>query len=127
MALFRYLAVGMVNTLVGLLTIYSCKWLAGIGDVSANMIGYGVGILVGFQLNRNWTFDHQGSYWPSLLRYVTVLASAYVANLATVMYLINSLNLNSYLAQALGIGPYTLIGFLGSRYFAFPKHEVETL
>lgn len=126
MPLIRYLTVGIANTFTGLSIIYACKWLAGLGDVSANMIGYGIGILVGFQLNKRWTFDHQGSYWPSLLRYLLVLACAYVVNLATVMYLIKILNVNSYLAQALGIGPYTLIGYLGSRHFAFPNHRTET-
>src|SRR5512139_1279357 len=123
----RYLAVGTLNTLTGLLVIYACKWPAGFGDVTSNLIGYGVGILLGFQLNKKWTFDHQGSYLPSLVRYLAVLCCAYVVNLATVLYSINVLGLNSYLAQALGIGPYTLIGYLGSRHFAFPKSRIETL
>jgi len=123
----RYLAVGTLNTVTGLLVIYSCKWLAGFGDVTSNLIGYGVGILLGFQMNKKWTFDHQGSYLPSLLRYLAVLSCAYIANLATVLYSINVLGLDSYLAQALGIGPYTLIGYLGSRHFAFSKPRIETL
>ena len=127
MPVIRYLAVGAANTLVGLSVIYACKWLAGLGDVASNLIGYGVGILLGFQLNKKWTFDHQGSYLPSLLRYLAVLGCAYVANLATVLYSIDVLGLNSYLAQALGIGPYTLIGYLGSRHFAFSKPRIETL
>jgi len=127
MHIVRYLAVGAVNTLVGLSIIYACKWLAGLGDVASNLIGYGVGILLGFQLNKKWTFDHQGSYLPSLMRYLAVLACAYVANLVTVLYFINVMGLNGYLAQALGIGPYTLIGYMGSRHFAFSKPRIETL
>ena len=123
----RYLAVGVANTVAGLLVIYVGKWVFGAGDVSANMIGYGVGIMLGFQMNKRWTFGHVGDYWPSLLRYLAVLACAYLANLATVLYAIDVLNLNGYLAQALGIGPYTLIGYLGSRNFAFSKPRTETL
>jgi putative flippase GtrA len=123
MHLARYLVVGMANTLTGLLVIYACKWMLGAGDVSANMVGYGVGILLGFQLNKKWTFSHGGDYLHSLLRYCMVLACAYLVNLATVLYSITAMDLNSYLAQALGIGPYTLIGYLGSRYYAFPMRE----
>lgn|GEM_PF-4035732 len=32
-----------------------------------------------------------------------------------------------YLAQALGIVPYTAIGFLGSRFFAFRVREDEAM
>lgn len=124
-SLVRYLAVGVANTLAGLLVIYTCKWVFGAGDISANMIGYGVGILLSFQMNKRWTFGHLGGYWQSLLRYFAVLVCAYLVNLATVLYSIDVLKLNGYLAQALGIGPYTLIGYMGSRYFVFSKPETE--
>lgn len=123
--MIRYLAVGVVNTVTGLLVIYACKWLAGAADVSANLIGYGVGILLGFQLNKRWTFKHRGDYWRSMLRYIGVLAIAYFANLATVLYAIAALRIDSYLAQALGIFPFTLIGYLGSRYFVFSGQKME--
>jgi glycosyltransferase involved in cell wall biosynthesis len=48
-----------------------------------------------------------------------VLAVAYVANLVTVLKTNSNFDLNPYIAQALGVIPYTVIGFLGSRYFAF--------
>ena len=121
MRLLRYLSVGVANTLAGLLVIYTCKWALGTGDVLANLFGYGVGMLVGFQLNKKWTFGHAGDYWASLLRYLGVLACAYLANLATVLYAIEGLGIDGYLAQPLGIVPYTLIGYLGSRYFAFSR------
>ena len=121
----RYLAVGAVNTLAGLLSYMPASgWRC--RDVSANMIGYSVGILLGFQLNKRWTFGHQGDYWQSMLRYIAVLAIAYLVNLAAVLY--SSKCCTQQLScPSLGIVPFTLIGYLGSRYFAFPKPETETL
>jgi glycosyltransferase involved in cell wall biosynthesis len=86
----------------------------------ANAFGYTVGILLGFLLNKRWTFRSEGRMVPSFLRYLFVLAVAYAANLATVILIGEHFNINPYLDQALGIVPYTAIGFLGSRYFAFP-------
>jgi putative flippase GtrA len=125
--LFRFLVVGFANTLVGLLVIFACKWLLGMGDISSNAAGYGVGILIGFLLNRQWTFEHKGKLAPAFLRYLAVLASAYLINLTLVLYAINGLHLNTYLAQALGVVPYTVINYLGSRFFAFQKtyHEAS--
>jgi hypothetical protein len=44
-----------------------------------------------------------------------------MANLVTVLVSINNLGMNSYFSQSLGIIPYTFIGYLGSRFFAFKK------
>ena len=52
-----------------------------------------------------------------------MLGVAYAANLATVLFANAHFYLNPYLSQALGIIPYTTIGFLGSRYFAFRERR----
>lgn len=114
----RYLIVGAANTLFGLFVIYGCKWLFGLGDVAANATGYGFGIALSFLLNKRWTFAYDGAALPALVRFVIVVAIAYLANLMTVVLLI-AMGVNGYLAQALGIIPYTLIGYAGSRLFAF--------
>lgn len=121
----RYLLVGGANTLVGLLAIYACKWLLGLNDLRANLIGYGAGIALSFALNKRWTFQFAGSTLPALVRFLFVLALAYLANLATVMCLIGC-GTNGYLAQAIGIVPYTVLGYLGSRLFAFSSPRRAT-
>ena len=116
----RFLLVGAVNTLVGLSIIYLLKFL-GIGDVVANASGYGIGVVVSFALNRNWTFQHVGPAIPAAARFLLVFAIAYIANLEAVLAMIHVLNANAYLAQALGVPVYTTLFYLGSRYFAFPR------
>jgi len=115
----RYLAVGAVNTVAGLGIIFGLKALGGVGDVAANLVGYGTAVLLGFALNRRWTFRHTGAVSPALAWYLAVLSVAYLLNLATVLACIHALDLNSYLAQCLGILPYTATGYLGSRQIAF--------
>ena len=83
----KFLAVGLLNTLVGLMVIYLCKWVAGFGDVTANMIGYAVGLLNSFAWNRQWTFRDSGAALPALARFASVFLVSYAANLATVMAL----------------------------------------
>lgn len=118
--LARFLIVGVANTLIGLTIIYAAKWLAQWGDVAANALGYGVGLVVSFALNSRWTFAYKGAHWPALARFALVALVAYGANLLTVMLAIHALGLNSYLAQALGMPSYTLTSYLLSRYFVFP-------
>jgi putative flippase GtrA len=121
----RFAAVGASNTCVGLSVIFACKGWLGLGDVTANAIGYGVALLLGFALNREWTFEHRGKPAMAFLRYCLVLALAYAANLAATLFAIHVVHLDSYVAQVVGIIPYALVGYLGARLFAFasPVHR----
>jgi len=115
----RFAVVGVANTLIGLLGIYLCKWLLDLRDVLANISGYMLGLAVSFGLNRAWTFRHSGPVLPALARFLVIFLLAYLLNLATVLAAISSLGVNSYLAHAIGVVPYTVFFFLGSRHFAF--------
>jgi len=118
--LARFVAVGLANTLFGLAIIFASKALLGLGDVASNFIGYAIGILMGFVVNKRWTFEHRGGAASAFGRYLLVLAVAYAANLATTLCAIDVLHLDPYLAQAAGVLPYALTGYLGGRLFAFP-------
>jgi putative flippase GtrA len=119
----RYLSVGCVNTLVGLSVIYFCMYGIGMNNIPANLLGYAVGVVVSFMLNRDWTFAHHGPFAPALVRFLVVLCVAYLANLVTVMVLAERVGVNRFLAQAAGTVPYTLVGYLGSRWFVFNARE----
>jgi putative flippase GtrA len=122
-SVYRYLAVGVLNTLVGLAVIYFCLYALGTGNAGANALGYAVGIVVSFYLNKRWTFRHDGSALPALLRFIAVLGVAYIVNLVTVLLLADGFGMNRYLAQAMGIPPYTILGYVGSRLFSFPAAD----
>ena len=94
----RFLMVGALNTLVGLSVIFMAKAVAGAGDVTANVTGYGVGLVLSFLLNRTWTFGHRGDRRSAMGRFLLVFAVAYVLKLAVVLLLVRSLQLNSYLS-----------------------------
>lgn len=115
----RFLVVGAGNTLAGLLVIFAMKALFGAGDIAANAIGYLVGLSLGFTLNRIWTFRHRGVIVPAVLRFVVAFLVAYAINLAVVMTLIDDLGINSFVAQALGVPPYTVAFFLLNKLFVF--------
>jgi len=115
----KFLSVGVANTLVALLVIYAAKWFADLGDIAANALGYGVGLLISFGLNSRWTFAHVGPQGPALAKFLVVSLVAYGMNLLTVMTAIHGLGINDYVAHAVGIPPYTLTSFLASKYLVF--------
>jgi putative flippase GtrA len=115
----RFFSVGMLNMLVGLLVIYACKWFFHAGDAVANAIGYAAGLTTSFTLNSRWTFAYRGPQLPALSKFLLVAAVAYGMNLLTVLVLIHYVGMNGYLAQALGIPPYTLTTYLASKFIVF--------
>jgi putative flippase GtrA len=117
----RFVIVGLLNTLVGLSVIYLAMYLLGLGNALANALGYAVGLVVSFVLNKRWTFSHRGQTASAFLRFVTVVGVAYLTNLGTVLFFADGLGWNRYVAQALGIPPYTVVSYFGSRLFAFPQ------
>lgn len=120
-SLFKFLVVGLLNSAVGLAVIFLAKWSGAAGDVAANALGYAVGLVVSFGLNRGWTFRHTGAAVPAAARFAVVIALAYASNLLTVLLAIHVLHLGSYLSQALGIIPYTIFTFVGLRQYAFRR------
>ena len=115
----KFLVVGAANTVVGLLIIYLSKWLLAFGDVQANISGYLIGLCVSFVLNRGWTFAYRGAVIPALMRFLATFLAAYLVNLVTVLAAIRMFQVDAYVAQALSIVPYTVVFYLGGRYFAF--------
>jgi len=122
----RFLLSGAVNTAVGLALIYFGMWL-GLGDVTANLVGYAVGITISFLLNRNWTFEHRGHLAIAALRFALAVATAYLANLVTMLAARDWLGLDSWLAQTLAVGPYTVILYLLSSHFVFPRAPMRDM
>ena len=123
----RFAIVGFANTAVGLTVIYLLKSAATFGDVPANASGYAVGLSVSFVLNRKWTFGHSGPWIPAATRFCAVFAIAYLANLGTVILLVRRIGIDGYVAQAIGILPYSILFYVGSRLIAFRGASSEFL
>jgi len=125
--MLRFLAVGVLNTCVGLGSIYACKYFLGLGDIPSNMIGYLIGLTNSFFWNRRWTFSYSGHIGNAAVRFFSVFIGAYSVNLAVALTCINTLSMNSYLAHAIATVPYTVIFYIGSRYFVFNSKSAPLL
>jgi putative flippase GtrA len=123
----RFAVVGVLNTVAALLVIYTLKYVFATPDIAANLIGYAVGLTTSYTLNRRWTFDFRGPHRDAIGRFVLVTLIAYGANLASVYAAVSLFAMNSYVAQSVGVVPYTLISYFGSRFFAFAAPSPEPL
>lgn len=113
----RYSLVGIVNTVVGLTVIFFFMHI-GFGDIFSNVAGYMCGFAVSCTINARWTFETRLNRYK-VTKYMTVVVLAYVANLTALVLVRDFFELGRVLAQLAGICVYTLLGFVGSRYYAF--------
>ena len=120
----RYVLVGCANTLIGLSVIFLCMAL-GLSPVPANAIGYAVGLLVSYLLNRRFTFRSRVPLGSGAVRYAAVVACAYALNLAVLLIAIHMLAINAYIAQTLGVGIYFIAVFVGSSLFVFTDAKAD--
>jgi len=121
--LVKFILVGISNTLIGIGVIFIAWHFLRWGDLAANLTGYAVGIIWSYTLNRLWTFEHKGSVTRSLGRFLLVCAVAYAVNLAVLFTLRHLMGETSFLPHVFGMVAYTVVGYLGSRFFAFEtKH-----
>ena len=127
MSFLRFSAVGVINTALGLAIIFALMRFGGVQYIVANAVGYAVGTVVSFVLNRSWTFYHKGPVLGSAVRWVLVIAIAYGANVCAVILSHEYFGIDRYISQGLGMVAYTGLSYIGGRFFAFaPKLNLST-
>lgn len=118
--LARFAASGVANTGLGLAAIYLAMAL-GVQYVVANALGYAIGLVISFLINRNWTFQRKvGDAHREILPFLLLALAAYLANLAAVVSLVELAGAPAIMAQLVGVGVYAICSFLGMKYLVFP-------
>lgn len=73
----KYAVVGLANTVIGLAAIYFGMYALKMDNISANVLGYCVGLIFSFSANKRWTFNHFGHVTIALTQFLIVTAIAY--------------------------------------------------
>ncbi len=123
MQALRFATVGVINTLIGLMCIYGCMYVLNLNYIAANSVGYAVGIVISFLLNKSWTFNHKGHWLEAFVKWLPVVGIAYALNLASVVASHRYFGISEAIAQLVGVFVYSVMSFLGGRYFAFALRQ----
>jgi putative flippase GtrA len=90
-----------------------------VGPVTSNVLGYSVGLVVSYLLNRAFTFRSPSVSKVEFLRFVSIVLLAYGANLAVLVFLIRHTEVHKALAQVLAGIVYFALSFLMNKYYVF--------
>ncbi len=114
----RYLIVGIINTIIGYGIIFTLMTIHIIPEV-ANIIGYIIGIIISYILNKIYTFKTNNKSKKEFIKFALCMICAYAINLAIFVILHRYFNIDKYIATIIAGIFYTLSGYIFSKYFAF--------
>ena len=141
----KYGIVGVVNTLLSLITIWVMMYLvfkaskeenvSTMISVVSNTTGYIVGLISSFILNRIWTFHSKNRWDKEFVKFVGAFLICFIPQLLLVVFLnkyqgpdfkfsignYSSTITYSYICQLIGNVFYTSLNFLINKYFTFKQ------
>jgi putative flippase GtrA len=123
----RFLLVGAINTLTGLLIMFSLYNLAGLGYWLSSAVNYLLTSVLSFFLNKHFTFKvrHYSALMVAafILTIVCSYMLAYSIARPVVYALLRgcSLKIRDNVSLFTGMCVFTLLNYMGQRFIAFRK------
>jgi putative flippase GtrA len=121
----RFLLVGLANTTIGYVVIFGCMYLGELSPELSNLLGYLLGLLVSYFLNRHFTFRSDQRRSTEFVRFVLVFLTAYTANLLLLIVLVRGLGAHAALSQVIAGIIYIGTAYLLNKHFVFKSSGVS--
>lgn len=106
----KYILVGIINTIITATVIFILMSVE-VSVYISNALGYALGIVFSFIVNTLFTFSSELE-WSRFFRFLISCLVCYVLNLLTIYAVLLLFPDLQYTAQIMGMGIYTLSGFL---------------
>ena len=133
----KFLAVGVINTLVGYGVMFGLYNLAGLhtwGDAGfwiSSAANYVVGSIVSFFLNKHFTFRNEEKGAGVVLRFILSISICYLLAYGiakpAVAWVLSGMafsdQLKGNLTMLAGSGLFVLFNYFGQKFFAFRKRD----
>lgn len=116
---FRFLTVGVFNTVLGYCVIFACMYLAKMSPEVSNVAGYAVGLIASYVLNRKYTFNSKQNRHNEIIRFLAVFVVAYASNYAVLILLIHRLGVHEGVSQILAGLIYVITSYVMNKHYVF--------
>lgn len=115
----RFAVVGVIATVTHI-TLFTVAIEAGrIEPVAANALAFCAAVLVGYALNRQWTFAAHGAQNARLWRYVVGALAGLAVNSAIMFAVVHGAQASPYLGLAIGIVVVPPLSFALNQFWVF--------
>ena len=123
--MYRFIIVGVINTLVGAGVMFLLYNLCGAGYWFASAANYIVGSIVSYFLNKYYTFSSRGRSWKEMLRFALNIAICYFIAYGVAKPLMYSIfsgmsrTFRDNIAMFTGMCIFVVLNYLGQRFVVF--------
>ena len=123
--LFKFIIVGIINTIVGTAIMFGLYNLAGCSYWLSSAANYIFASILSYVLNRKYTFRYSGKTVGSFVRFAANIAVCYLiaygAAKPFISYLFEdaSVRLQENTAMLTGMVIFTVLNYTGQRFFVF--------
>lgn len=116
---FRFGLVGLINSGITLTVIFVVMKGLGLHYALSNIIGYMLGFLNSFVLNKIWTFRSRGNVGLEGVLFVTVFGVCYLMQLGALVFMKETMGVEADHAQLLAMVVYTGLNFTLNKLITF--------
>lgn len=127
--IIKFILVGCSNTLIGMMIIFFMYNILHTGYWISSGIGYVIGSIWSYFMNKYFTFQYENKNWRIIVRFVINIMICYVIAYAIakpitiqicgVIFPEISFKMKEEIALLVGMGFYTILNFLGQKFFCF--------
>lgn len=117
----RFCIVGVINTSITLSVIFVLMNLLNVDYKISNVIGYILGFINSFILNKFWTFKSQKNIFKESFLFILVFVISYLVNFIILIVLVENLYVNKNFALLGGMICYTFVNYSLNKIITFKK------
>ena len=127
--LWRFLLVGVANSIVGNGAMFLLYNLAGWSYWASSVMNYILGGICSYFLNKYFTFQNKEHSWKQVGKFILTVAVCYLIAYGVakpvMMRLLSgqSVKFQENAAMVVGMGLYMGLNYMGQRFFAFRSKE----
>lgn len=116
----RFLLVGGLSTIINYTVFFGSWAMLGVNYLPAAALGFGAGVVVGYFLNKRWTYRVDTPSTPALVAtYAAVYGISLLTGLGVIYLLVRHAGLDPTIANLISIVCTTCMNFIGTRFVVF--------
>jgi putative flippase GtrA len=123
----KFGTVGVSNTLIAFAVYTLLLKVFGVWYVAASGVGFMIGAINGFLLNRSWTFRGHAGDRLTPVRWTVVQSCGLLLNLGLVYLFVDEAGLDKLLGQVPATVVVTVLTFFANRAWTFRMHHAAAL
>ncbi|MBY9077520.1 GtrA family protein [Paenibacillus sp. CGMCC 1.18879] len=120
---FRFIVVGVLNTIVGFLVFAGYLHFIGDNYFYALLTSHIIGVIHSYIWNNRWTFSVKRFSLQSVIKFILIYTITFIINYLLLSLFVSIMGLNKLIAQLISLFITTLISFFGHKYWSFSKSK----